>query len=73
MSQLPVNLGTADNFAVLAGTTITNTGATTITGDIGTSPGLVITGFPPGILTTGTFHVADAVGSAGRNRLDHRI
>jgi LPXTG-motif cell wall-anchored protein len=51
----PVPLGTTSRFAVLAGTTITNTGATVINGDaggdIGVSPGSAITGFPPGILT----------------------
>lgn len=43
-------LGATDGFAVLAGQGITNTGTTTITGDVGTSPnpstdgGLVVTG-----------------------------
>jgi Ice-binding-like len=40
----PVPLGTADGFAVLAGSGITNTGATTVSGDIGTFPTTTITG-----------------------------
>ncbi|MDQ6726923.1 MAG: ice-binding family protein [Actinomycetota bacterium] len=54
----PVNLGTADGFAVLAATTITNTGPSVITGDIGVSPGSAITGFPPGVVV-GTVHPGD--------------
>jgi hypothetical protein len=54
----PVPLGTAANFAVLAGSTITNTGATTISGDLGLSPGTSVTGFPPGQVN-GTIHAAD--------------
>jgi len=55
-----VNWGAAANFAVLSGTTVTSTGATTITGDLGVSPGGTITGFPPGNVT-GTIHAGDAV------------
>lgn len=54
------SLGTAQNFAVLGGSTVTNTGPSVITGDLGVSPGSAITGFPPGIVT-GTIHSADAV------------
>ena len=57
----PVNLGTAASFAVLAGTTVTNTGLTTISGDLGVSPGTAVTGFPPGLVSGGTIHAADAV------------
>lgn len=53
-------LGTADGFAVLAGSTVTNTGPTVVTGDLGVSPGSAITGFPPGIVN-GTQHSADGV------------
>lgn len=61
-------LGTALNFAVLAGTTITNTGPTVITGDLGLSPGTAVTGFPPGVVT-GAQHNADAVALQAKNDL----
>ncbi|HUZ90011.1 MAG TPA: ice-binding family protein, partial [Candidatus Acidoferrales bacterium] len=53
-------LGTAINFAVLAGSTITNTGSSVITGNLGLQPGTSVTGFPPGTVT-GVQHIADAV------------
>jgi hypothetical protein len=59
-AQPPVGLGTADSFAVLAGSTVTNTGPTVINGDLGLAPGTAVPGFPPG-LVNGTIHVADAV------------
>jgi hypothetical protein len=54
-----VDLGTADNFAILAGEMITNTGPSVINGDLGLHPGSAVVGFPPGIVN-GTQYVADA-------------
>src|SRR5690242_18197725 len=54
-AQAPVSLGSAANFAVLAGSTVTSTGASQVTGDLGVSPGTAVTGFPPGVVT-GTMH-----------------
>jgi uncharacterized protein (TIGR03437 family) len=50
-TQAPVSLGSAANFAVLAGSTVTSTGASEVTGDLGVSPGTAVTGFPPGKVT----------------------
>ena len=52
-------LGTAQTFAVLAGTTVTNTGPSVINDSVGVHPGSAITGFPPGLLTAGALHSAD--------------
>jgi ice-binding like protein len=64
-----VGLGTAGSFAVLAGTpAITNTGATTVTGDVGIHPAAAVTGFPPGIVN-GTIHAADAIALQAKSDL----
>jgi hypothetical protein len=60
-----VSLGSTSTLAVIAGSGITSTGATNITGDIGLSPGSSIGGFPPGILN-GTQHINDDIATQAK-------
>jgi hypothetical protein len=65
-------LKSAENFAVLAGAGITNTGVTTITGDVGSHPTGSITGVGPGadqINLTGAYHLADGIALTAKNDL----
>jgi hypothetical protein len=65
-----VNLATATPFAVLAGTTVTNTESSTISGDLGVDPGSAVTGFPPGIVEPPlTTYAADSVALGAQNDL----
>src|SRR5579864_2367422 len=58
-AQLPVPLGSAANFGVLAGSAVTNTGNTVVTGSLGVSSGSSVSGFPPGTVI-GTIDAGDA-------------
>jgi hypothetical protein len=65
----PITLGTSCGFGILAATpSVTNTGATHVTGDVGIWPAASITGFPPGTLT-GTEHTGDAVAMQAQSDL----
>jgi hypothetical protein len=59
----PLDLGQAAPFAVLGATTVTSAGTSTITGDLGVSPGTAITGFPPGVLVGTQYTGLDAAGA----------
>lgn len=65
-----IALGTAANFGVLGGTTVTNTGPSVVTGNVGSFGGTAITGFPPGIFT-GSFE--DGTAGAGQAQTDLNI
>ncbi|UZN01808.1 ice-binding family protein [Cellulomonas sp. S1-8] len=55
---VPGPLGAAAGFSVLAGTAVVSTGATAVSGDLGVSPGIAVSGFPPGIVA-GDVHAGD--------------
>jgi hypothetical protein len=61
-----VGLHTAASFSVLGGSTVTNTGPTTMFGDLGLSPGSSVTGAPH---VLGQTHVDDAVAIGAKNDL----
>jgi len=65
-SPLPVTLGLTDGFAILSYAGITNTGPTSITGDVGASPitGASMTGFET-VALVGTIYTVDAAGPTG--------
>ncbi len=70
-----VPLGTASSYAILGGSTITNTGATTVSGDIGLSTGSAITGFDgpnPDFVTqpSGARHITDGAAATAQDDLD---
>jgi uncharacterized repeat protein (TIGR01451 family) len=55
-AQSAPSLGASDNFAVLAGTTVTSTGFTVVSGNLGVSPGTAVTGFGPGVIQNGQIY-----------------
>ncbi len=61
-----VGLGTAEPFSVLAGTAVTNTGSTTMWGDLGVSPGSSVSGAPH---VLGATHEDDPVAIVAKTAL----
>ena len=80
LAQTAPLLGDAGSYSVLAGTTVTNSGLTTMPGDLGVSPGLAIVGFtgppdgtvgPPGtIRSVGDAALAQLAADAARLTLE---
>ncbi len=68
-SPAPLDLGCTETFAVLAGSTVTSTGATVIDGNIGLSPGSGVVGFPPATVVNGSIHINDALANNGKGCL----
>ncbi len=68
-ASAPINLGTAEPYAVLAGSTVTNTGPSVISGNIGLYPGTSITGFPPGVQSLGVTHKTDTAAQQAKSDL----
>jgi hypothetical protein len=59
------HLGSASTFGIMATSAITNTGPSTINGDVSLDPGTSMTGFPPGKVN-GTIHINDLVSAQAR-------
>jgi hypothetical protein len=68
-AQVAVNLGSAADFAVLAGSAITFTGATTVNGDVGSHPTPAITGIANVTFSSGSNHAGDAATQTAKTAL----
>ena len=70
LSSSSAALAQLSSFAVLAGSTVTNTATPTmVIGNLGVSPGSAVTGFPPGTVTGGTIHAGDAAAATAQGDL----
>ncbi len=68
-SAASIGLGEATSFSVLAGQTVTNTGSSVISGNLGVSPGSAVTGFPPGSVTPPSAIFTEAAAASPKDDL----
>jgi hypothetical protein len=61
-----VDLDCVKDFAVIAGSAVTNTGASIVDGDLGLSPGSSVSGFPPGTIVNGSIRINDTKTNAAK-------
>jgi hypothetical protein len=63
---MAVDLDCVRDYAVIAGSAVTNTGATIVDGDLGLSPGSAVSGFPPGQVVNGSVRINDSKTNAAK-------
>ncbi len=71
--QAPVNLRSDSTFAILGGTTVTVTGAGTITGNIGIFPGMAYVAGTPAVTVNGTIYARRARCRSSPGRFVHSL
>ncbi|MDB4978206.1 MAG: hypothetical protein JWM56_392 [Candidatus Peribacteria bacterium] len=67
-SPSAVNLRSAGDYVLMAGAAITSTSTTTVTGNLGLSPGTAVTGFGPGVIA-GVQHIGDTAAATAQGDL----
>ena len=68
-AQAPIELGSAGTFAVLAGSTVTNTGPSLINGDLGVWPGTAFVPGTPPATVNGAIHAGDTAAQQAKASL----
>jgi len=66
--QTPITLNSLVNYGVLGASTVTNSGPTTVNGNLGLNPGTALTGFPPGSIT-GVYDIANGAAATAQSDL----
>lgn len=66
-----IGLGSSANYSVLGGQTVTNTGPSSMSKNLGVYPGSTAPGFPPGqVIAPGVIHLADPPALAAQSALN---